>query len=71
MTLTKLITHNYEWTVFFLFLVIIIFLGYKTEDAVFWILGKYSFKIVKSPYNYIISLTVVFSYMYFVLNTFP
>ncbi|AMA72869.1 hypothetical protein SAMN04489735_1005121 [Aneurinibacillus thermoaerophilus] len=70
MFLIMFIPKNYGWTVFFLFSVIMIFFGYKTEDAVFRLLGKYSFKIIKQPYYYIISLLVIFSFAYFGLGMF-
>ncbi|WP_205628809.1 hypothetical protein, partial [Acinetobacter baumannii] len=60
----------YEWTLlsFCAVILAIVLLGYITEDAIFRALGKYSFKIVKAPYSYMISLTVVLSFMYIVLG---
>lgn len=68
--IAKLLTEYYEWGLLSLGLAIpvIILLGYKTEDAIFRILGKYSFKTVKASYSYLISLTVVLGFMYFVLG---
>ncbi len=63
MILVKFITKSSEWTWFsFLFFIIVIILfGYKSEDYIFRLLNKYGYKVIKSPYSYIISTIVGFT----------
>lgn len=60
MTFVVFISKNYGWTWFstLFTIIVLIFLGYKTEDLIFRLLGKYSYKIIKAPYSYIISVTI-------------
>ncbi|BAU29373.1 hypothetical protein DFP93_11563 [Aneurinibacillus soli] len=68
MTAMMYLMNNYGWKSAIPLLIITIIFGHKTEDAVFRVLGPFGLKIIKQPYHFLISLLVVFSYMYFVLD---